>query len=67
MTEKQQTVVAIDDGPGTRDSVGGLLRFVGLQPRVLDSVAEFLEDRHPNGPACPVPDVQLLGAERSSF
>jgi FixJ family two-component response regulator len=61
MGEAQQTVIIIDDDPGIRESLGGLLRSVGLQARLHGSVAEFLTSDRPDGPACLVLDVRLPG------
>ena len=61
MLEAQQTVIVIDDDPGIRESLGGLLRSVGLQARLHGSVAEFLATGRPDGPACLVLDVRLPG------
>jgi FixJ family two-component response regulator len=61
MVEAQQTVIVIDDDPGIRESLGGLLRSVGLQARLLGSVVEFLKSGRPDGPACLVLDVRLPG------
>jgi FixJ family two-component response regulator len=61
MVDAPQTVIVIDDDPGIRESLGGLLRSVGLQGRLFGSVAEFLTTGRPDGPACLVLDVRLPG------
>jgi len=40
------TVIIVDDDPGIRESLEGLLRSVGLQVKALPSVPEFA----PSGP-----------------
>jgi FixJ family two-component response regulator len=67
MTERQPTIVVIDDDPAMREAVGSLLRSVGLQVKLLSSVAEFLEAGPPNGPACLVLDVRLPGRSGLEF
>jgi FixJ family two-component response regulator len=58
MTE-EATVIIVDDDAEVRESLVGLLRSVGLQTRAHASVAEFLEQRRPPGPACLVLDIRL--------
>ena len=57
----QPTVIVIDDDPGVRESIGGLIRSVGFQVRMLASVDEFHQAGRPNGPTCLVLDVRLPG------
>ena len=57
----QPTVIVIDDDPGVRESIGGLIRSVGFQVRMLASVDEFHQSGRPNGPTCLVLDVRLPG------
>jgi FixJ family two-component response regulator len=61
MAETMPTVIVIDDDPGIRESIGGLLRSVGLQAKLFASVDEFLKAGRPAGPACLVLDVRLPG------
>ncbi len=61
MTEAQPTIVVVDDDPGIRESLGSLLRSVGLQVKLLGSVPEFLKAGRPEGPTCLVLDVRLPG------
>ena len=61
MDRERPTVVVIDDDPATRESLGRLLRSVGLQVQLWRSVDEFLASGRPNGPACLVLDVRLPG------
>jgi FixJ family two-component response regulator len=67
MTEVQANVIVIDDDPGVRESLGSLLRSVGLQPKLLPSVGEFLKSGRPAGPACLVLDVRLPGRSGLDF
>ena len=60
MTE-QPTVIVVDDDPGVREALDGLLRSVGLRVKTVASVSEFLQDGRPEGPACLVLDVRLPG------
>jgi len=57
----QPTVIVIDDDPGVRESIGGLIRSVGFQVRMLASVDEFHQSGRPSGPTCLVLDVRLPG------
>ena len=61
MDKEQPTVVVIDDDAATRESLGRLLRSVGLKSQLWGSVDEFLASGRPNGPACLVLDVRLPG------
>jgi FixJ family two-component response regulator len=61
MTEATSTVIIIDDDPAIRESIGSLLRSVGLQAKLFASVDEFLRAGRPDGPACLVLDVRLPG------
>src|SRR5690349_1585585 len=61
------TVVVIDDDPGIRESLGSLLRSVGLEAKLLPSLAEFVNSGRANGPACLVLDVRLPGRSGLDF
>jgi FixJ family two-component response regulator len=61
MDKEQPTVVVIDDDLAFRESLGRLLRAVGLKTQLWSSVDEFLASGRPNGPACLVLDVGLPG------
>jgi len=67
MTEPEATIVVIDDDPEVREALGSLLRSVGLQPRLLASVPEFLQTGRPSGPTCLVLDVRLPGRSGLDF
>lgn len=60
-------VVVIDDDAHLRESVGRLLRSVGLQTRLFGSVAEFLAAQAPDVPTCLVLDVRLPGRSGLDF
>jgi FixJ family two-component response regulator len=67
MAEPVPTVIVIDDDPAIRESIGGLLRSVGLQAKLFASVDEFLKAGRPDGPACLVLDVRLPGRSGLDF
>ena len=67
MAEAIPTVIIIDDDPAIRESIGGLLRSVGLQAKLFTSVDEFLKDGRPAGAACLVLDVRLPGRSGLDF
>jgi FixJ family two-component response regulator len=67
MVDLTPSVIVIDDDPAIRESIGGLLRSVGLQVRLLVSVDEFLKTGRPDGPACLVLDVRLPGRSGLDF
>jgi FixJ family two-component response regulator len=61
VSEAKGCVLVIDDDPGSRDSLGRLLRSVGLHPVLFGSIAEFEEFKRPHEPICLVLDVRLPG------
>src|SRR5246500_3173301 len=61
MSESGPPVLVIDDDPALRESVGRLLRSVGLDARLFASVPDFLKSDRPNGPTCLVLDIRLPG------
>lgn len=67
MSEAKPTVVVIDDDSAIRESLGSLLRSVGLDVRVMASVAEFMKSGHPDGPSCLILDVRLPGKSGLDF
>lgn len=60
-------VVVIDDDPAFRDSLGRLLRSVGLPARLYASIADFRSSELPHGPTCLVLDVRLPGRSGLDF
>jgi len=61
MSEEPATVIIIDDDNAVRDSLGSLLRSVGLRVSLHHSVQDFLETKLPEGPCCLVLDIRLPG------
>jgi FixJ family two-component response regulator len=60
-------VVVIDDDLELRESLGRLLRSVGLQSRLFESIASFVESGPPDAPTCLVLDVRLPGRSGLDF
>jgi RNA polymerase sigma factor (sigma-70 family) len=62
MRDANPSVFIIDDDPEFRDSVGRLLRTVGLDSRQFSSVSEFFSAAPTSdGPTCLVVDVRMPG------
>jgi RNA polymerase sigma factor (sigma-70 family) len=61
MRDANPRVLIIDDDPEFRDSVGRLLRSVGLHTQQFSSVSEFLKVDPSDGPTCLVLDVRMPG------
>ena len=61
MVDENQSVLIVDDDPEFRNSVGRLLRTVGLHTREFSSVSDFLAAEPTIGPTCLVLDVRLPG------
>lgn len=61
------SVVVIDDDFEFRESLGRLLRAVGLHPRLFASIADFLDCELPDVPTCLVLDVRLPGQSGLDF
>lgn len=66
MRDANPSVLIIDDDPDFRDSVGRLLRSVGLDTRQFSSVSEFLKTDPSDGPTCLVLDIRMPGEAVSS-
>jgi FixJ family two-component response regulator len=60
-------VVIIDDDPQSRESLGRLLRSVGLHAQLFASIADFHEFDLPDRPTCLVLDVRLPGRSGLDF
>lgn len=60
-------VVVIDDDSEFRESLGRLLRSVGLRSQLFASIADFQESDPPDGPTCLVLDVRLPGRSGLDF
>jgi FixJ family two-component response regulator len=65
--DDESTVIVVDDDPGVREALDGLLRSVGLRVQAMASVPEFLERGRPDGPTCLVLDVRLPGRSGLDF
>ena len=67
MPEESPTVLVIDDDPQIRDSIGQLLRSLGIDTQLFASVSDFLKSDKPDGPTCLVLDVRLPGRSGLEF
>jgi FixJ family two-component response regulator len=65
--DSEARVVVIDDDPGFRESLGRLLRSVGLHAQVFESVADFLGSEPADCATCLVLDVRLPGRSGLDF
>jgi FixJ family two-component response regulator len=63
----QPTIIIVDDDPGMRESLEGLLRSVGLHVKALASLPDLVKEGRPEGPACLVLDVRLPGRSGLDF
>jgi FixJ family two-component response regulator len=61
MGDASPSVFIIDDDAEFRDSVGRLLRSVGLATQQFSSVSDFLKASLPDGPICLVLDIRMPG------
>jgi len=61
MSDATSTVLIIDDDPDLRESIGRLLRSLGIDVQLFASIADFLKSELPDGPTCLVLDVRLPG------
>jgi FixJ family two-component response regulator len=61
------SVVVIDDDPEFLESLGRLLRSVGLRPRLFASIADFLASKQLDEPTCLILDVRLPGKSGLDF
>jgi FixJ family two-component response regulator len=61
MADVNSTILVVDDDPTLRESVGRLLRSLGLEAQLFATIADFLNSDPPDGPACLVLDVRLPG------
>jgi FixJ family two-component response regulator len=67
MPDSSACVVVIDDDAGFLESLGRLLRSVGLHSRLFTSIAEFVESEPTDAPTCLVLDVRLPGRSGLDF
>jgi FixJ family two-component response regulator len=61
MPDANPSVLIIDDDPEFRDSVGRLLRSVGLHTQQFSSVSDFLKAEPWDGPTCMLLDIRMPG------
>src|SRR6476646_10884308 len=66
-SEAHSTVLIIDDDEDLRNSVGRLLRSVGLNAQLFASIPDFLKSESPKTPACLVLDIRLPGKSGPRF
>jgi FixJ family two-component response regulator len=67
MPEENPTVLVVEDDPQMRDSIGQLLRSLGMDTQLFVSVSDFLKCDKPDGPSCLVLDVRLPGRSGLEF
>ncbi|MEN5242895.1 response regulator transcription factor [Pseudomonas fluorescens] len=60
-------VFIVDDDAGLRESLGSLLRSIGLRVELFASVAEFMSHPRPDTVSCMVLDVRLQGSSGLDF
>ena len=61
------SVFVVDDDPGMRASIAGLLKSAGLHSECFGAAEEFLRSNRPDGPSCLVLDVSLPGINGPDF
>ena len=61
MRDAKPSVLIVDDDPEFRNSVGRLLRSVGLDVKQFSSVSDFLNAELSDGPSCLVLDIRMPG------
>ena len=66
-SEAHSTVLIIDDDAVLRNSVGRLLKSVGLNAQLFASIPDFLKTERPNTPVCLVLDIRLPGKSGLDF
>lgn len=60
-------VFIIDDDAPLRESLGSLLRSIGLRAELFGSVVDFMKYNRPDAPSCMVLDVRLQGSSGLDF
>jgi FixJ family two-component response regulator len=61
MGDAGPSVLIIDDDAEFRESVGRLLRSVGVSTQQFSSVSDFLRASLPDGPTCLILDIRMPG------
>jgi FixJ family two-component response regulator len=67
VADTEGIVIVIDDDDRFRESLGRLLRSVGLQFRLFAAIADFVSSVPPEVPTCLVLDVRLPGQSGLDF
>jgi FixJ family two-component response regulator len=67
MLDATSTILVIDDDVDLRNSLGRLLRSVGLNAKLFASVSDFLKSEPTEGLSCLVLDVRLPGQSGLEF
>lgn len=67
MPASEACVIVIDDDSEFRESLGRLLRSVGLRSQLFASIADFSASEPPDCPTCLVLDVRLQGRSGLDF
>jgi FixJ family two-component response regulator len=67
IADSSACVVVIEDDPQFRESLGRLLRSMGMDPRLFASVADLVGFEPPDIPTCLVLDVRLPGRSGLDF
>ena len=67
MLGSTSTVLVVDDDVDIRNSLGRLLRSVGINAKLFASVSDFLKSEPPDGPSGLVLDVRLPGQSGLEF
>jgi FixJ family two-component response regulator len=67
MADSAGCVVVIDDDPEFLESLGRLLRSVGMRPRLFASIADFLASKPLDEATCLVLDVRMPGKSGLDF
>jgi FixJ family two-component response regulator len=67
MLGSTSTVLVVDDDVDIRNSLGRLLRSVGINAKLFASVSDFLKSEPPDGSSCLVLDVRLPGQSGLEF
>ena len=65
MLDATSTVLVIDDDVDLRNSLGRLLRSVGLNAKLFASVSDFLKSAADGGAQLPGTGCEIAGAKRS--
>jgi FixJ family two-component response regulator len=67
ITDSKACVIVIDDDLEFRESLGRLLRSMGMESQLFASVADFMEFDAPDVPTCLIVDVRLPGRSGLDF